>query len=311
MANYYELLGITSNATLDMITQHFREKTQGLLTTRDMSDPQAVNEYQLLTNAYRTLTNPDRRQQYDASLSAAAPSPPAAPLSAPASPHVDLSKLWKSVSDTFFERSERYTPAIDAVRACIPLTVTDDHQLIIALPPEHSNLMAYLTPTVTYNQVKRILAELSGRPLEYRVIIGNSIKDWEFVQEGEELARQKRATQSQSGGEAGPVHPAHLSTIGTQHDESAWDSLLEYIVHQWSEVENRTYPQSRAIFIVEHLPVVVDMDVKTHEAGVPDEIIQRHLARIFAKIGNLSGVDAAVIVLEYLRYRERVVGGTP
>ena len=97
----YDLLGIQRGATDEEIRIAFHERARQL--DRDQANPEAAQLLQHLRQAYQVLGDPHRRTQYDASLP---------PLPQPKEQTVDIAQLWKSASELFFQRSERFTPAI-------------------------------------------------------------------------------------------------------------------------------------------------------------------------------------------------------
>lgn len=61
---YYDLLGITPNATAGQIKKAYNIKAKEYHPDRN-KDPQAEEHFKLISKAYTILSNPDTRQQYD------------------------------------------------------------------------------------------------------------------------------------------------------------------------------------------------------------------------------------------------------
>ncbi len=79
----YALLGVAPDASTDDITAAFRARAKDLHPDRAPDDA-AAEEFKVLSEAYATLTRPDRRAAYDARRTAddAAPADPVAPPAA-------------------------------------------------------------------------------------------------------------------------------------------------------------------------------------------------------------------------------------
>jgi hypothetical protein len=62
----YALLGVDPGATTDAITLAFRARAKELHPDRAPDDPEIAERFKELSEAYATLTRPDRRARYDA-----------------------------------------------------------------------------------------------------------------------------------------------------------------------------------------------------------------------------------------------------
>ena len=64
MADHYEVLGVTRDATDDQIKKAYRKLARELHP--DVNDaPDAEDRFKLVTHAYEVLSNPDERRKYD------------------------------------------------------------------------------------------------------------------------------------------------------------------------------------------------------------------------------------------------------
>jgi hypothetical protein len=292
----YDLLGVQRGAAAEEICIAFHERARQL--EKDQTHPEAAQHLQRLRQAYQILGDSQRRAQYDASL------PAEKTYEAP----FDIAQLWKRVGEAYFQRSDRFTPAIDAVRVAVPLALEDENLLVLGIDHSHTTLMGYLTATITYNEVRQILCELSARQLDFRVIAGTTVKDWHGIRDAEEALRRKRAT---------PVLPA--PTTKTEQIESSlppqqaevpvekhgdrWEELMENMFKQWSALDHRGFPQSRARFVLSQVAVALQLEEVSRVAGVSEDVTQRHVARAIDRIASLSGIDSGAVALEYLRMR--------
>jgi len=220
----------------------------------------------------------------------------------------ELSQLWKRVGEAYFQRSERFTPAIDAVRVAVPLALEGENLLILGMDHAHASLMGYLTATITYNEVRQILCELSARTLDFRVIAGTTLHDWQTIRDAEEALRRKRAAPvipapASKTEQIESSLPADSAAVHVETHGDRWEELMESIFKQWSALEHRGFALFRARFVLEQVAVVLNLEEMSLLAGVSAEVTQRHVARAIDRIASLSGIDSGAVALEYLRHR--------
>ncbi|MHB9026949.1 MAG: J domain-containing protein [Armatimonadota bacterium] len=299
----YQFLGVPRDATTEQITSALRKQAQALQSKRVGGDPAVDKITQLLNQAYQTLTDPIRRQQYDASL----PPPPGG------APESDLARVWGQVAKLFFEQAERYTPAVDAVRHSIPLAIDGESTLILGLPPEHATHTRDLQTTDTHVRVRKLLSDLLGRPMDYRVISGGTLQDWINLKTGEELIRQRREqaapTRSEAPARAEATDTVQTPTPSVSVNNDRWEIVLQNMVHQWSTTDLRAYPQMRAQFVLNELADISSAEDDLRAAGQSEDVLQRQLARVIDRLSNLTGIESGVISLHYLQFRATRIGG--
>jgi hypothetical protein len=304
--NPYQLLGVSLDATLDEIMSAFRDKVRDLGQAVSVTDPDYSRQRAMLYQAVSMLTDRDRRKQLDASLGT---------LEGPIKP-TDVKYIWQMVGKLFFERTDRYTSVFDAMRSSIPLTIEGDNLIIVGMDPMHGNLLGYLNSAETHATLRRLLAEVCGRPMDYRVVPAVNVKDWQIMRDAE--AKNQRARQPNGASRPAPepsrllsgvVQPA-ASPAESTNGVDEWDEVMEKLMRLWSATESRNFPQVRARLIIDSLALIVRAEESARARRMADEVIQRALGRALDRVGSLTGTDSALIGIEYLRLRERVTEGS-
>jgi len=103
MVDYYQILGVKKTATDQEIHSAFRRLAKATHPDLNKNDLKKAEQFTQIKQAYDTLSNPDKRQKYDAGLKAPkAPQQPAKP--APAS----SSRSYKSTYRPLRKRSRLY-----------------------------------------------------------------------------------------------------------------------------------------------------------------------------------------------------------
>lgn len=315
--NPYQLLGVSLDATMDEILSAFRDKVRDLGQAMSVTDPDYSRQRSALYQAVSVLTDPERRKQLDASLGTVK-----GPIKS-----TDVKYIWQMVGKLFFERTDRYTPAFDAMRNSIPLAVEGDSLLIVGMDPMHGNLLGYLTSAEQHAVLRRILSEVCGRPMDFRVVTAINIKDWTILRDAEMKAKGAKRPQDatrpvpktapssllsgvvQPGAMPAPDSPASAPQTDSLPVADEWDEVMEALMRLWSATESRSFPQVRARLILDSLALIARAEESARAKRMAEEVLQRALGRALDRVGSLTGTDSALIGIEYLRIRERGIGG--
>jgi hypothetical protein len=290
--DYYAILGVPRHASTEEIRRAFSAKALALDPGNNYEDPDVARQLQLLTQANQTLTDPQRRRQYDATLPA--PGMPTPDVN-------DVYTLWKATGQKYFAMAKRFEPAIDALRHSVPLALEGD-LLIVGMPPQHGTLTGYLTAAVTHGAVRKILIELSGRPLDYRVIAGSTLQDWLTLKQAEERLRERRQRQHISATKSDDLlEQALAEELGAVVDTENWDAWLDEVATRWAALPSRTYPQVCARFLLEQLAALAEMEARARAAGMDDETRQQQVGRVLERLASLCEIPGGVVGLQYMQ----------
>lgn len=291
-------LCIPRDATPEQIEEAFRRKSLEFHPDKVKDDPTAQQKFVMLTKVRQMLLDPVKRMRYDASLP---------PVPEPVAGLDNLPLLWKQVSDRYFTEAARYTPAMDALQESVPILLDGD-LLVVGIDPIKSNLIGYLAATDIHNHVSGIISEMAGRKMDFRLIPGITLDEWEQTKAAEEHVRRKRSNQKAPRVQPSQATPIVPQLRGMPAPAGGWDEMLTALSSAWSALENRSLPQARARFIFEQLPLLSQSEELARASATPEEEIQRGVGKVLERIGTLTSIDCGVVALEYLRYR-RLLGG--
>lgn len=284
--DYYDMLGLPRNASIVDIKRAYRRLIRQYHPDVVPTTPETLKKYQELTRAYEVLSDPHERVAYDRKL----------PKQKYPLPGLAPDALWRETSDLVLARSDRFGPLQQAMRAAVTIA-REENTLVIGLSGQHQYLAGHLMTAGNRRFINDCLQDVSGEPVEFRLIEGITAEDWEVAKRSESIAARRAARPAAEAGEPAPPggEPRRRS--------SAWDTLTEQLQTAWSKVTTKQMPTARARFVADAVGYLYQAEEEAIEQDEADEQIQRQLNRAIDRIASLTEVPPTAVALELLRYR--------
>lgn len=206
----------------------------------------------------------------------------------------DLEKIWQRVNEQL-RRGPVNRSLWDAALTAKPITVEGD-LLVLGVPPKQARYASYLETAVNRRQVLEILQAVAGRPLDFRVIEGTSLADWERVKEVERLAVERAAA-------------GFGAQVSARTSADAWEQLSETLLRMFSGSALR-YPINLAQTFAKALSLIYDTETRVRAEDPENTAFHdKQLNRLCDKLATYCELPATLVALEYLRYRARRQAG--
>jgi len=201
---------------------------------------------------------------------------------------MDIEMLWKQALEAVKQRGDFDLGFWQSLQAARPV-VAEGGYFVVGYPPESGHLKPRLMEEFSSNLVTNILRGLSPElsEIRLRVIDGVSAEDWERVKELDEARRQHIAREA----------PRRAAAEGLS---LSWETLSEQLSVRFSQMRAGRYPQTAAQFLLESFAKVQELE---SQGGDPEGLARR-LGRAFNRLAGLTGIPAAQVALEYLRFKE-------
>jgi len=218
------------------------------------------------------------------------------------SPSLDIAALWRRATQVILERSDRVSPLLDSMRATVPIAM-HGNTLVVGLSGAHQYLAGHLQTPANKHRVVEVLREISGKPLDLRLIEGTTAEDWENVQKAQEMQRAKAQGTAKHG--APLVQPQAPGQAAEASD--IWGQLNQRLHFAWQSWPHRTLPISKAQFVRDVLPWFVEAEGGAARDGDSEEAIQRGLTKSLDRLAGIADIPATVLALELLRLPKQPV----
>jgi hypothetical protein len=277
---YYDVLDLDRDAAPEEIKASYYKLAREYHPDVASDDPEVAQKFALISQAYRVLSDAQRRYQYDRTL----------PQKSYPLRHPTPEKIWREATDVVLLRSDRFGPLNQAMQAAIPITLDED-MLVLSMPGSERHLSGHMETAANRNSILNALELTSGQRLDFRLIDGSSVEDWERMKEVQQKARQA-ATRAEAYSSAAP-------SVQSRPGEGPWDEVIQRIHRQYQVVPKRQYPQSKARYLREALSWIaaIEEDLRLHD-GFDEDLHERALARAIERLGAVLDLPAVLIALQ-------------
>jgi len=280
---YYDVLDLDRDATTEEIKDAYYELARRHHPDVASQDAEVTQRFALVSEAYRVLSDPQRRRQYDRSLPQKS-----YPLRRPTP-----EKVWREAGEVVLMRSDRFGPLNQAMQATVPI-VLDDDTLVLTMAGSERHLAGHMETAANRNSILNALELVAGRRLDFRVIDGTTQEEWEQLKRVQEQARSRRT------GPASPeTAPGGAASPSTKSSDSAWDELIQRMHRTYQQLPKRQHPQAKSRYIREVLGWIAGADEELRlREGVDEDVHERMLARAIERLSAIVDLPAVVLALE-------------
>ncbi len=276
---YYDVLDLDRDATPAEIKEAYYKLAREHHPDVASDDPEVARRFALISEAYRALSDTQRRHQYDRTL----------PQKSYPLRHPTPQKIWREATDVVLIRSDRFGPLNQAMQAAVPIAV-DGELLVITMPGSERHLAGHMETASNRNSIRNALELVAGQRLDFRIIDGSTVEEWNALKaaEGRTRAAAAEARKERTTGAA----PA------ARAGEGPWDEVIQRIHRQYQQLAKRQYPQSKARYLREALGWVGRLDEELRY-DTEEDAHERALARALERLAAVLDLPAVFIALEY------------
>jgi|GEM_PF-2153349 len=281
---YYDVLDLDRDATPEEIKASYYKLAREHHPDVAEDDPDVGQKFALISQAYRVLSDPQRRRQYDRTL----------PQKSYPLRHPTPEKIWREATDVVLLRSDRFGPLNQAMQAAITITLDEDI-LVLTMPGSERHLSGHLETAANRNSILNALELVSGDRLDFRIIDGTTVDDWKRLKEVETKAKESAMSGAATKAPSGGTRPRSTGRIG----EGPWDEVIQRIHRQYQQIPKRQYPQSKARYLREALTWIAATDEELrYQDDFDEDIHERSLARAIERVASVLDLPAVVVALQ-------------
>jgi hypothetical protein len=211
-----------------------------------------------------------------------------------------------------------------AMQAVRPIAI-DGNRFVATIPQDLRYLAMNLETSDTAHAIESALEEITGRPLAFLIIEGQTLEDWEaekaevlgtgpvgFVEEDEPTSTLppsfSESASSESASTASSVPPPAFAPVAAAAGEGfdTWERLNEFIAHEQKHFPLIRYPHGQARYMLVCARMISGtMDRLMPGPGQPSDSGQeRQLAKSIERLAANLSLDPFFVSLEVMRYRQ-------
>jgi len=281
---YYDVLDLDRDATEDEIKASYRRLAREYHPDVAAEDPEVGQKFALISQAYRVLSDAQRRRQYDRTL----------PQKSYPLRHPTPEKIWREATEVVLLRSDRFGPLNQAMQAAIPITLDDDI-LVLSMPGSERHLTGHMDTAANRNSIVNALELVTGGRVDFRIVDGSSVEDWERLKEVEKKARDGVRARNADKASTGSAPSRPSARIG----EGPWDDVIQRIHRQYQQVPKRQFPQAKARYLREALSWIAATDEELrYQDGFDEDSHERALARALERLASVLDLPAIFVALQ-------------
>ena len=232
---------------------------------------------------------------------------------------MEPSEIWAKACDRVRQAIADPTVWL-AMQAARPLII-DGSFFVAALPKQEEYLAVHLLNNQATIAVEEALQNVAGRILAFRLIIGDSVAEWNAeksrtqTNDLEPMPGEYKSAEHKSAerthAEPPPAFfrsessPPPLSQ--TKREVSpTWEKLTERLNLGYKAAPFIKYPHGQAQYVLTAVKLISDtMDVQMPPLGAPrDDAQERALAKVIERLSGIVNLDPMFLALELLRFRE-------
>ena len=179
---------------------------------------------------------------------------------------------------------------VDGARA---VAAIDDDTVVVGLQPAQMRFGSYIETGRNKAQLQQLLAQISGRHLDVRVIEGTTVAHWERIKQRESAGMQAAT--------------ADVRARTAQKDARAiWNGGAEQIYEIFTGTRARARGTDLARLMGKSVVAMREVErAARQETPDDDELHSQQLNRIIDRVATYCSVPSTIVALEYLHYCEQ------
>ena len=223
---------------------------------------------------------------------------------------MEPSEIWAKVCDRIRQVIADPTVWI-AMRTVKPLLI-DGSFFVAALPKQEEYLAVHLLNNQATIAIEDALRDAAGRILAFRLILGDSVADWNAEKSRSATADEAvfpdefRTEFEEAAPAAKPPASRPMPMEQSRNVAQTWEKLSERLSAGYKAAPFIKYPHGQAQYVLTAVKLISDtMDLQMPPAGAArDDAQERALAKVIERLSGIVTLDPLFIALELLRYRE-------